>query len=173
MLTLVLSFSKRHRGKDRRLHDVSAIPEELKPHISDYRICVFEIPYLPEEAVRWFHSDFRSVADYFIHSRDDLDHRPADPQESRHTDELLKLMAVMTNDSRYEEILKERGEKPKNMCEVPGRAEARGLIEGREETLMKAAQSIMETQKMSAVQAMDVLKVPAEERQKYIEKPGS
>ncbi len=177
VLTLVLSFSKKRWGKNRRLYDVLEIPEELKPYISDYRICVFEIPYLPEEAVGWFRSDFRIAADYFIHSRENADYRPEEAQAFRHTDELLKLMAVMTNDDRYEDILKEGGERPKNMCEVLDRAEARGREEGmeigREETLLTAAKNMMEAFRVTAMQALEVLKVPAEERQKYMEKLGN
>ena len=44
--------------------------------------------------------------------------------------ELLKLLAVLTNDPRFEEMLTEEGEKPKDMCEVLDRAEIRGEING-------------------------------------------
>lgn len=40
--------------------------------------------------------------------------------------ELLKLMSVLTKDSRFEEVLNEEGCAPDTMCKVLDRAEARG-----------------------------------------------
>ena len=45
------------------------------------------------------------------------DYRPTDPVKFQHVDELLKLMAAITHDDRFTEVLVEGG-KPKNMCEV-------------------------------------------------------
>lgn len=50
-------------------------------------------------------------------------------------DEVLKLLSVLTGDSRFEEtqksVNKEGG--AVTMCEVPDRVEARGVIKGRTE----------------------------------------
>ena len=42
-----------------------------------------------------------------------------------------------------------------------------GLLEGKQQTMVNGIKSIMENFHVSAIQAMDVLKVPAEERMKY------
>ena len=76
----------------------------FQPYLNDYKINVFEIAYLTEEQLNYFHSDFRIVADYFVHSRDNPDYRPINPQKFQHVDELLKLMSVLTQDKRFEEV---------------------------------------------------------------------
>ena len=103
VLTLVLYFGK-ERWKNRRLSDIIDLSGMFQPYLNDYKINVFEIAYLTEEQLTYFHSDFRIVADYFVHSRDNPDYRPINPQKFRHVDELLKLMSVLTQDKRFEEV---------------------------------------------------------------------
>ena len=131
VLTLVLYFGDKVWGRNYSLYDAIAVPERLKPYISNYRINVFEIARLPEEQIACFHSDFKIVVDYFIHRRQDPDYRPRDPKRFQHADELLKLMTALTNDHRFADTLTEEGEKPNNMCEVLDRVEARGEARGR------------------------------------------
>ena len=82
VITLVLYFGKEPWGRNRSLYDVMDIPKGLESCVSDYRINVFEIARMPEEAIEYFHSDFRIVADYFIRSRENPDYRPSDPEKS-------------------------------------------------------------------------------------------
>ena len=137
VITLVLYFGDKPWGTNRSLHDAVRISERLKPYVSDYRINIFEIARLPKEAVSRFQSDFRVVADYFTGKRSNPDYRPENPVEFQHTDELLKLMTVLTKDQRFAECLNDEGGKPKNMCEVLDRAEQRGEIIGVVKTYWK------------------------------------
>ena len=130
VVTLVLYFGEKRWGENRSIHTAVPIPERFKPYVSDHRINLYEISYLPEEAIGYFRSDFRVVADYFVKKRTDPDYRPTDPVKFRHVDELLKLMSVLTEDERFVELLDEEGGKPQNMCEVLDRAEARGVAGG-------------------------------------------
>ena len=130
VVTLVLYFGEKRWGENRSIHTAVPIPERFKPYVSDHRINLYEISYLPEEAIGYFRSDFRVVADYFVKKRTDPDYRPTDPVKFRHVDELLKLMSVLTEDERFVELLDEEGGKPQNMCEVLDRAEARGEARG-------------------------------------------
>jgi hypothetical protein len=118
VITLVLYFGDEPWGKNRTLYDAIDVPEMFRPFVSDYKINVFEIAHLPKESVNYFHSDFRIVVDYFVHRRDDPDYRPKDPARFQHVDEVLKLMAALTGDERFIEILLGEGGKPKDMCEV-------------------------------------------------------
>lgn len=64
---------------------------------------------------------------------------PDDPTEIRHVDEVLKLLSVMTDDRKYEELLaqpKDRKEL-RNMCDVAERLWAKGKVEGRAEGMAK------------------------------------
>ena len=120
VVTIVLYFGDRPWGKNRSLYDVFSVPEELAPYVNDYKINVFEIARLPEKSIEYFHSDFKVIVDYFVKKRTDPEYRPKDPEKFRHVDELLKLMSVLTQDHRFEEVLEGEGGKPKDMCEVLG-----------------------------------------------------
>ena len=170
VITLVLYFGDEPWGKNRTLYDVIDIPEAFRPFVSDYKINVFEISHLPEEVVERFHSDFRIVADYFVHRRTDPDYRPKDPARFRHVDEVLKLMAALTGDERFIEILVGEGGKPKDMCEVLDRAEARGEARGVDKSRLESIRNVMEGLKYTAQQAMDLLKIPENEQPKYLAK---
>lgn len=182
VITIVLYFGDKPWGKNRSLFDVFSVPEELAPFVSDYKINVFEIARLPEEAIGYFHSDFKVIVDYFVRKRTEPDYRPKDPEKFRHVDELLKLMSVLTQDSRFEEALEGEGGKPKDMCEVLDRVEAKGIEigeargrqegrqEGVDETRLESIKNIMEGLKYTAQQAMELLKIPVSDQPKYLAK---
>ena len=138
--------------------------------MNDYKINVFEIAHLPEEAVSYFRSDFRIVVDYFIRRRTDPDYRPTDPDKFRHVDEVLKLMAAITHDERFVEVLDGEGGKPKDMCEVLDRVEEKGRRDGVDQTRLESIKNVMEGLKYTAQQAMDLLKIPLSEQPKYAAK---
>ena len=137
VMTLVLYFGNSRWRTGRTLYDVLIIPENLQKYVSDYRINIFEIAFLTEEQLSCFHNDFRIVADYFVHSRTNPDYRPVNPAAFRHVDELLKLLAVLTQDDRFAVLLEEEGRKPENMCEVLDRVEARGIAKGMQKGIEK------------------------------------
>ena len=166
VVTLVLYFGEEPWGKNRCLSDAVRIPAVFKPYVNDYRINLFEIAHLPEEAIDYFHSDFKVVVDYFVRSRNNPDYRPTDPVKFKHVNELLKLMSVLTRDKRFEDALNEEGGAADTMCKVLDRAEARG----KEKTQLEDIQSLMDTLKLTATQAMDALKIPAEEQAIYSER---
>lgn len=179
VITLVLYFGDAPWGKNRTVYDVVDVSDRFKPYVSDYRINLFEIAFLPKEAVDRFHSDFRVMVDYFVSKRDNPNYRPKDPQKFKHVDELLKMMSVLTNDSRFAELLTEEGGRPENMCEVLDRVEEKGRQEGRQEgrregrkegieqTRLESIRNIMDSLALTAQQAMDALKIPVEDRPKY------
>ena len=86
----------------------------------------------------------------------------------RHVDEMLKLMTVLTKDHRFEALIGDEGGKVSNMCEVLDRVEAKGREEGVELTRMESIKNVMATLKFTAQQAMDVLRIPADEQPKYL-----
>ena len=85
-------------------------------------------------------------------------------------DEVLKLMAALTGDERFIEILVGEGGKPKDMCEVLDRAEARGEARGVDMSRLESITNVMEGLKYTAQQAMDLLKIPENEQPKYLAK---
>ena len=104
VVTLVLYFGMKHWEKPTSLCECLKIPPELKPYVSDYRVNVFEIAWLPPEKVAMFKSDFRIVADYFVQMRTNKKYKPSQ-DTVRHVHEVLQLMAVLSGNRRFETAL--------------------------------------------------------------------
>lgn len=137
VVTLILYFGMKRWKAPHSLYECIRIPDELRPYVNDYKIHVFEIAYLSDEQVKMFKSDFRIIADYFVQMRKNKDYIPS-KDEIRHVDELLKLMAVLTNDDRYVKVQTKGREKVKSMCIAMDKAENRGILKGRIEGKIEA-----------------------------------
>ena len=111
------------------------IPEGLEKYVNDCKIHVFEIAWLSDEKIKMFKSDFKVVANFFVNKRINKSYVPDDVTEIQHVDEVLKLLAVMTKDNRYEKVLLNSKGKVSNMCEVAERLENIGRAEGRAEVI--------------------------------------
>ena len=72
--------------------------------MSDIRINVFEIAYLSDEQLNYFHSDFRIVADYFVQMQRNGDYIPG-KEVIKHVEAVLQLLSVMTGDTEFEEFV--------------------------------------------------------------------
>lgn len=130
VVTLVLYFGTKRWNKATSLFDALEISDEWKPFVNNYKINLFEIAFLEPEQVAKFKSDFRIVADYFVQMRTNNDYQPS-KETFIHVDEVLKLLSVLTDDSRFEESQNYLGKGgATNMCEVLDRAEARGEARG-------------------------------------------
>lgn len=135
VVTLILNFGKEKWEKNKRLSDIMNVPDELVPYFHDYGINVFDICYLSDEQVQMFQSDFGIVAEYFVKTTKYPDQFTPERKTIRHVNEILKLMEVLTGDSRYEDISNDLVEKggEVTMCEVLERVEEKGRAEGRAE----------------------------------------
>ncbi len=133
VISLVLYFGMDHWDKPRSLRECfKNIPKELSRYVNDYKIHVFEIAYLLPEQVAMFQSDFRIVADYFVQMRTNKEYNPSQ-EVMKHVDAVLKLMSVLTQDDRFEEMQNGAKGEVKTMCEVLDNAISKGRIEGRAE----------------------------------------
>ena len=172
VVTLVLYFGDKPWGKNRAIYDVVHIPEKLRPFVNDYKINLYEIANLPEEAVNHFHSDFRTVVEFFISVKKNHVYKPKNTVILKHVNELLELMSVLTHDTRYKELRDAKGDKLENMREIWDRIEERGrqegFREGADQNRLDNIRSLMETMKLTAKQAMEALKIPESEQSKYI-----
>ncbi len=131
VVTLVLYFGYDKRWKTpRTLFECLELPEEIKPYVNDYHMNLYEIAYLSDEQVQMFTSDFRVVADYFVQMRKSKSY-VASEVTIKHVHELLQLMAVMTQDNRFENVYSPDMERRSmTMCEVLDRVENRGIQKG-------------------------------------------
>lgn len=132
-VTIVLYFGKTHWNGPKTLKELLGgnIPAKLEPYVSDYKLHVFEISFLSPETVAMFKSDFRIVADFFVQTRQNKEYVPS-AETITHVEETLKLMSVLTGDTRFEESVNEAMKKggPVTMCEVLDQAENRGMQKG-------------------------------------------
>ncbi len=105
--------------------------------MNDYRMNLYEIAYLSDEQVQMFTSDFKIVADYFVQMRKNKDYM-ASEVTIKHVHELLQLMAVMTQDHRFENVYSSDMERrATTMCEVLDRVENRGIEKGIQKGIQK------------------------------------
>ena len=139
VFTLVLYFGyKKHWNKPTWLHESVKIPEIFKPYVTDLKINLFEIAYLTDEQLSYFHSDFKVVADYFVQMQRNGKYTGS-KDELKHVEAVFQLLSVMSGDSRFEEILNRTEESGKggikNMCDwidmVLAEGETKGIIQGK------------------------------------------
>ena len=113
----------------------------------------------------------RIIARYFSEKRKNKDYVPHDKTILKHMDAVLKLLAVMSGDHRYETLLADPEHKGevKTMDEaltrVINEGHARGLAEGQ----IKILVSLCRSGNISVKIAADQLKISTDEFQKYLD----
>ena len=143
----------------------------LDNYIQDYKIHVFDIPRLPKETIAKFQSDFKVVAEYFTNVYTNPEYVP-EPYVIRHVDEFLKLMKVLTGDSRYETMIFSEDEKKEgiDVCRVLDYREARGEARGRAEGRAEVLASLVRKGILSVKQAAEEMNVAEEEFLELLQK---
>lgn len=172
VVSLVLYFgTKRHWHKPRNLKALLNIPEGLDQYINDCHIHVFEIAWLPDEQINQFESDFGIVARYFSELRKNKNYIPDDTRTIRHVDEVLKLLAVMSGDHRYENLLAPTESKKEvtTMCSVAQRLEDQGIKKGIEKGRTELLVSLCRTGDISIEIAAREMHISVAEFQKYLD----
>ena len=108
------------------------VPDRLKPFVNDFKLNIIDVPRLTPEQVKKYKGDFQIIADYFVQRNSGKEYVPPD-KPIKHVDSMLKLMSVLTKDTRYSDWLKEDSavREGMNMCEVLDRVESRGLARGK------------------------------------------
>ena len=142
VVTIVLYFGyKKHWDEPQSLLEAVTVPDILRPYVSDIKINLYEIAFLKDEQLEYFRSDFRVVADYFSQMRKNNKYVPS-TETLKHVEAVLQLLSVMTQDTRFEDVLKqEKGSEGgvHNMCEVLDRVEAIGMEKGEKKGEIKGA----------------------------------
>lgn len=136
VITVVLNFSDHRWCKERSLHEILNIPEELKPFVADYKIIVFDVAFLNDATIEAFTSDFKSIAKFFKQRRVKGDEFVWDPDEIVHVQEVLDLLSLFSNDERYRKIgpklvMKQKQGRRITMCDVAQKLEDKGVKNGR------------------------------------------
>ena len=166
VVTIVLYFGLSRWNGSKSLYEALDIDEEWKPFVNDYKINLFEIAYLEPEQVQMFKSDFRIVADYFVQMRMNKAYIPS-KETIKHVDELFKLMAVLTGDTRFEERQNmDCGKEVTTVCELFDIYENRGIekgkIEGKIELLLEMGYGMEEMSQMIGISVEEVERIVEE-----------
>lgn len=142
VITIVLYFGMDHWTAPKNLKNLLDIPEGLDAYVNDYGIHVFEIAWLSEKQIARFKSDFGVVARFFVEKKKNPNYVPDDRTVITHVDAVLKLLAVMAGDRRYEEILNLDDKKEVGcMCDVAERLERKGIEKGRLNEIFDSVQA--------------------------------
>ena len=146
VLTLILYFGEKPWKKPLCLYDVIDLPNNLKPYINDFKLNIIDVPRLTPEQVKKYKGDFQIIADYFVQRNSGKEYVPP-KKPIQHVDSMLKLMSVLTRDTRYSDLLDENSttKEGTTMCEVLDKVEARGMARGK--VLGEAKGEIRGTQK--------------------------
>ena len=148
VVTIVLYFGLTRWNKPKNLKGILDIPTGLEDFVSDYKINVFEIAFLPEETVNRFKSDFRLVAKYFTNIRKNPYYIPEDENEIKHVDAVLKFLSIMSGSEKALEKFMSIGEREvKNMSDGPlTKLYYKGVSDGKEQGIEQGIkQGINET----------------------------
>ncbi len=176
VVSFVLYFGTERRWpRKKSIKELLQIPKELDEYVNDYKVNVIEVAWLSDEQLEMFKSDFGIVANYFIQKRKNKDYIPDDKREIKHIDEVLKLLSVMTRDSRFETILKfnkEKNGEVKTMCEVVDRlvdmGKKEGIKEGETTERIRMIQRLI-NKGMQTDEITELLEIPLEEVQSLIQ----
>lgn len=159
-----------------QLWNVNEISEQAKKYITDIKLHVFNMRSLSKEVRSRFRSDMRIVVDYLAEGKKYI---PSN-QKIIHVEALVRMLKELTGDERYamiptETLVKQEGRGGLTMCELLDKYIAIGIeqgiekgIERGEHLLSDAIRNLMETTKWTVEQAMDALKIPNEDREKYL-----
>ena len=96
VITFVLYLGDRPWNNNKNLLDVLTLRPEFKPFVSDYKINLIDLSNLPDEQVKLFKSDFRSLIDW-LKKQKDPDYE-VDPRTLDHAYEFANLIYALTND---------------------------------------------------------------------------
>ena len=170
VFTLVLYFGFNHWSKKRKLSDFVTVPNVLLPYFNDYKLNVFEIAWLDNETVAKFQSDFKYVADFFVQMRKNKNYQPPNWQ-LHHVSAFLDLMTVLTGDSRFAKSYSDSIKRSVSDMKIPflDEVENRGIEKGREQNLIENIRAVMDSFNVPVEKAMEVLKVPANKHQYFLE----
>ena len=107
------------------------------------------------------------MARYFSEKRKNKDYVPHDKTVLKHVDAVLKLLAVMSGDRRYETILADPEQKGtvNTMDDALTRVINEGIVQGQ----IKILVSLCKSGNISVEIAADQLKISTDEFQKYLD----
>ena len=175
VVTLVLYLNDKPWDGARSLYEMlnfKNISEKAKKYIENYNIHILDVCHTPDRELQKFPPDIRFMLMFIKYTKDKkvlADIRQLCGQETIAEDTFDALADYMNEPELWKMKEKAGTEKGRiNMCEGLRELMADSKAEGREETTLNSVKNLMETLKLTAEQAMDALKIPDDDRKKYV-----
>ena len=181
VVTVVVYYGEKPWDGARSLHEMLNIPEPMRRYVNDYRMILVEA----RKNSLVFHNknnrDFFQLLEIILNTaitKKEAKEKAIRYCEKNRTDRDVIIAAAGVTDTKldynalekkegntmctlFEEIAKEGEERGKAI------GEERGKAIGEVRTTVKNIKSVMETMKLTAEQAMEALRIPATEQEKY------
>ncbi len=170
-LVLFLGLGKPWDGAE-SLYELLEMDERLKPYVTNHRLNLYD--YHKEKDYSLFQTENRVLFEFLSHAGD-----KEGMKESirKHPDwysgldlESVKAIEGITGismDPTLMKELREDGEEVYNMCKAFEDYKEEGREEGREEGQLRDIKVIMKNLKLTIEEAMKLLEIPVEDREKY------
>ena len=105
VITIILYFGKGKWTSPKRLSDAIGIPKILKPFVTDLKLNVFSVAYIPKKKRDKFKSDFKHVANFFYNNERNKEYKPS-KEELKHVEEVLQLFKIFSESiNAFEQIV--------------------------------------------------------------------
>ena len=156
----------------RSLHELLELDEILKPYVNNYRLNLYD--YHEKKDYSQFQTENRVLFEFLSHAGDKEGMKESmrrHPDWYRELDlESVKAMegiAGISMDPALMKEMREEGEEVYNMCKAFEDYKEEGREEGREEGQLRAIRVIMKNLKLNVEEAMKLLEIEEEDREKY------
>ncbi len=172
----------------RSLYELLKLDERLKPYVNNHRLNLYD--YHEKKDYSLFQTENRVLFEFLSHAGDKegmkesmREHPDWYSQLDLESVKAIEGIAGISMDPALMKEMKEDGEEVYNMCKAfedykeegreeglkAGREEGReeGLKAGREENQLRAIKVIMKNLRLNAEEAMKLLEIEAEDREKY------
>ncbi len=177
VITLTIYFGAEEWDAPRSLHEMLNVQnEELLNYVSDYKLNLISPGVLSDEELKLFRSDLREVLTFIKYSKQKKELQKVILGNPRFQ-EMSRSAVQVLNACVNAKMSMEENEEEKDMCQaldeirmegkIEGKAE--GKIEGKIEERIKLIQNLMDSLQLTVEQAMDALKISAEERKDIIQ----
>lgn len=152
------------------LLDFTNIPEELKSMVGNYKINLVDIKKL--EYTDMFHTDIKQVFDFIRYekNKEKLEELLAnEPKYRSLARDAYDVIAAFTKSKELIQIEEDVEGECVDMCKALQDWAAEERMKGKMEGKLENLRAIINNLKLSAEKAMEVLDIPPEEREQYLE----
>ena len=168
MIVIYFGTDKKWDGA-KSLYEMLDIDDELKPYVTNYKMNLFDYHDCDDFSI--FKTENRLLFETLACSGDKRRMKAFFREKSHEYEQLdmtTKMLLCDLLGFRNNELLKKRIEEGVNMCKAIQELFDDALAEGLETGMLNAIRNLSTSQNISLAQAMDMLLIPASDRERYV-----